>query len=473
MVRFSGNVSFRLICRKKQAEYSLTKRQAQKDDIARSIVLEVKRRGGRFLRRHKCKSGEVAPPGGDPGWIEVEDDVAIEKAKQTIRDNKNQHLEDEEAKRQDNDSRHVVSSQRCVSRTASLPDCSHASASKQLQQPAVRLPRPRTSEFERCVSHPLPGYFPENQPGTGSPAKMLHRHHVSETDRAAPAQRSRSLSLPSIPPHPPFAWNPQQMPWHQFHRHRQERAVDAAALLDRYGLPQVLGTSIGFAHGLLGSHFQGQGRPNHLRVQQNQIEAFPDIHQRIQALSPDQRARILLEIPRAYQDLLPVIFANARQNGRSFPLVETDVALLLQSRSLALQLGDDLRVSQVDAVFAQTGQGVAGQEQPAGHLGFPESMFGDGRFQVPCPVQQQQVLPYTARRDNYSASRPMDDSKPAAATGARPRDGINPGCHLQGNNEVTTDHRNAAVMRQPQANDDSSTESCNNLPLKKRARRGD
>ena len=57
-VRYSGNISFRGLCYKKQAEYFSMHRNAQKDNIARSIVHEIKRRGGRFLRRHGSKGSK-------------------------------------------------------------------------------------------------------------------------------------------------------------------------------------------------------------------------------------------------------------------------------------------------------------------------------------------------------------------------------------------------------------------------------
>ena len=83
LIRHAGNINFRRLCYKRQAHYLSVHRNAQKDNIARSIVVEVKRRGGRFLRRFSSKKGE---PRVDAalGWIEIDDASATEKVKQTI-----------------------------------------------------------------------------------------------------------------------------------------------------------------------------------------------------------------------------------------------------------------------------------------------------------------------------------------------------------------------------------------------------
>jgi hypothetical protein len=80
-----GNANFRQLAREKATSYgeASTNDKTTKDDIATNMVNEIKRRGGRFLRA-------ISATGADGTvvavWEIVDDETAIAKAKQTLRD---------------------------------------------------------------------------------------------------------------------------------------------------------------------------------------------------------------------------------------------------------------------------------------------------------------------------------------------------------------------------------------------------
>lgn len=92
-----GNIAFRDLVSAHSEEYSVARRQ-QKKVIAQRMINEVVSRGGRFLVAFKDSEGggrtgaaRSAPPGqpiwkGAEWWKVAEDDVAMEKAKQSLRD---------------------------------------------------------------------------------------------------------------------------------------------------------------------------------------------------------------------------------------------------------------------------------------------------------------------------------------------------------------------------------------------------
>jgi hypothetical protein len=88
IINYEGNVRFRDLVRTRKADYVHTTRHQVKDEIARDILQEIKRREGHFLRRIDSES-ELRRLGiseTTKAWIVVENDVALEKVKQALRD---------------------------------------------------------------------------------------------------------------------------------------------------------------------------------------------------------------------------------------------------------------------------------------------------------------------------------------------------------------------------------------------------
>lgn len=80
--RYKGNIFFRDLVRKRKDEYSNTSNRHMKDLIARQIVAAVSGKGGRFLHKDNSKDPNSA-------WSAVDNEVAVEKAKQALRDQEN------------------------------------------------------------------------------------------------------------------------------------------------------------------------------------------------------------------------------------------------------------------------------------------------------------------------------------------------------------------------------------------------
>jgi hypothetical protein len=88
IINYEGNVRFRALVSTRKKEYNSTGRHQIKDEIARQIVLEVKRRNGRFLRKLDAK-GDDQQAGihdAEPAWTIADEDVILEKVKQALRD---------------------------------------------------------------------------------------------------------------------------------------------------------------------------------------------------------------------------------------------------------------------------------------------------------------------------------------------------------------------------------------------------
>jgi hypothetical protein len=77
--RYQGNIYFRDLIRKRKEEYSATTNRHMKDLIARQIVAAVAAKGGRFLHKEDTSDPNSA-------WSVVDNEVAVEKAKQALRD---------------------------------------------------------------------------------------------------------------------------------------------------------------------------------------------------------------------------------------------------------------------------------------------------------------------------------------------------------------------------------------------------
>jgi len=89
VINNEGNKRFRELCRARKGDYSRATRHSAKDEIARDVLNIIASRGGRFLRRidSPAEARHVGVPEGiTAAWIEVDLAVALEKAKQTLRD---------------------------------------------------------------------------------------------------------------------------------------------------------------------------------------------------------------------------------------------------------------------------------------------------------------------------------------------------------------------------------------------------
>lgn len=75
-----GNIRFRALVKERKVEYTATSGYQGKDAIARQIASTIKDRGGRFLKQTSNPELSVQ------GWIEVTEEICLEKIKQTMRD---------------------------------------------------------------------------------------------------------------------------------------------------------------------------------------------------------------------------------------------------------------------------------------------------------------------------------------------------------------------------------------------------
>ena len=94
-----GNVKFRKLVLSRKAEYLSTNTRLRKARIAKEIVSTVQNMEprGRFLKR--VDASVLKDSGFDPGfeaWCLVVKDVALEKAKQALRQNRDRYLVEDE-----------------------------------------------------------------------------------------------------------------------------------------------------------------------------------------------------------------------------------------------------------------------------------------------------------------------------------------------------------------------------------------
>ena len=98
-----GNVAFRQLILSRKAEYLSTSARAEKAKIASEIVAHVQKEldpSGRFLK--KMGPAELLEKGFQEGqdvWVVVDQDTALEKAKQALRQNRDKPLVEEELKK--------------------------------------------------------------------------------------------------------------------------------------------------------------------------------------------------------------------------------------------------------------------------------------------------------------------------------------------------------------------------------------
>ena len=88
IIHNTGNVRFRELVRRRKDEYTRAERHHTKNEIAREIVEAVHRRNGRFLRKVEDpqETSALGVPEGVTAWRIVDPTVALEKAKQALRD---------------------------------------------------------------------------------------------------------------------------------------------------------------------------------------------------------------------------------------------------------------------------------------------------------------------------------------------------------------------------------------------------
>eukprot|EP00977_Amphora_coffeiformis_P003608 scaffold703_cov168-Amphora_coffeaeformis.AAC.11 len=90
-----GNVIFRKMVEDRKAEYLAAKRRQTKNDIATALVAEIRKSGGRFLKKKSEKEPNV--------WVLADEEEVSEKVKQALRQ-KTKEQKVESAKERDSDS---------------------------------------------------------------------------------------------------------------------------------------------------------------------------------------------------------------------------------------------------------------------------------------------------------------------------------------------------------------------------------
>ena len=88
IIKHPGNVRFRELVRSRKAEYRRTSQNTGKDLIARELMQEIASRNGRFLRQIDTIEEALAlgVPEGVKAWRIADDEVVLQKVKQTLRD---------------------------------------------------------------------------------------------------------------------------------------------------------------------------------------------------------------------------------------------------------------------------------------------------------------------------------------------------------------------------------------------------
>lgn len=86
-VNYEGNCKFRELVQSRRHEFCRAERRRRKSAIAREILTELRRRGGRFLRKLEtaAQAEELGIPDGQDAWVVVSDADALKKIKQSLR----------------------------------------------------------------------------------------------------------------------------------------------------------------------------------------------------------------------------------------------------------------------------------------------------------------------------------------------------------------------------------------------------
>lgn len=87
-IRNPGNIRFGHIVSLRKVEYKNTSHRRTKDTIARQVIQAVRNSNGRFVRKlegaHELERFQLKP--NDHAWLEAEDEVILQKVKQSLRD---------------------------------------------------------------------------------------------------------------------------------------------------------------------------------------------------------------------------------------------------------------------------------------------------------------------------------------------------------------------------------------------------
>lgn len=99
IINYEGNVRFRDLVRTRKADYIHTTRHQVKDEIARSVLQEIHRRDGHFLRRidSETELRQFGITEATKAWMVVHNDVALEKVKQALRDKDSEKRNDDDS----------------------------------------------------------------------------------------------------------------------------------------------------------------------------------------------------------------------------------------------------------------------------------------------------------------------------------------------------------------------------------------
>jgi hypothetical protein len=92
-----GNIKFRELVSARKEEYMATNHRQTKATIARSVVDQVLQKNGRFLKKLEPSDGvKFGIPEGVDGYMVVDDDTIMEKAKQALRQNREKQQKDKD-----------------------------------------------------------------------------------------------------------------------------------------------------------------------------------------------------------------------------------------------------------------------------------------------------------------------------------------------------------------------------------------
>ena len=461
-------------------------RNAQKDNIARSIVHEIKRRGGRFLRRHGSKGSKGSGCCGHD-WMEIADTEAIEKTKQTIRDNKLQLQQDCNLTQTDDNTGNILSP--ATTTRPPLLSSIQTHASTQLQQPAI-------------ASHTLaPHRRSVKQQETGNTKNLESKGFSIQKKDLLPEPEPKRKTVKSQQWFSPPLLQPQQ----RYARHSlpmshlpfyQQQIIDTAEFWNMYG--RQMGT--GITHNPSRTHCQD--RLPCLCVRHQRMTTCPDSiyrhppHQydsafldpassycpgpfpcqcvrprriaappyRQHSIHANQIDSAVLGIPGAYQDLPSFILDNACEHARPYLVTPRDDVHHRLARSAANVPDDVLRFARV-AKASQIIKDVKRRERPNDPQSLSEYLSG-GTIPVSVSSRHRKHHKNTACR-NHSKSPGSADQQPTEArrTGTHTTDG------LSSHSRMITESAIMMKKRRRRKDDSPTSSTSSTLPLKKRAKR--
>ena len=98
--QFIGNQQFRRLIEMRRVEYNWAHKNKEKNKIARELFAQIKLLGGRFLKLVESDTS-ADDPAEEEVWYEVEESVALEKCKQSLREQREIRSSHETNTRQD------------------------------------------------------------------------------------------------------------------------------------------------------------------------------------------------------------------------------------------------------------------------------------------------------------------------------------------------------------------------------------